>query len=131
MKDEHFFDASAIIALCSRGKADKPLEGWTLNPALYEVGNAVWKQVYLYKTFTLEEGNKALDALTEVIKKMMRTSIDDSLDILKIAVTEGLTYYDAAYLHATLKNDKTLVTNDEKLYTIAKKYVKTIKNNKL
>lgn len=125
------FDSSAIIALCDRRNVDRLLEGWTLNLALYEVGNAVWKQVYLHKTLTIDQGNIALDALTEVVKRIRKTLVEDSLDILKIAVAEGLTYYDAAYLHAAIKNDKTLVTNDEKLHTAAKKYVKTITSDKL
>ncbi len=43
------FDASAIINLCGKKKLDKLLEGWTLNLAFYEIVNAVWKQVYIYK----------------------------------------------------------------------------------
>ncbi|MEM3517655.1 MAG: hypothetical protein QXD42_04115 [Nitrososphaerales archaeon] len=33
------------------------LEGWTLNLAFYELGNAVWKQLYLYKTINTKEAN--------------------------------------------------------------------------
>ncbi len=37
----NLFDASAIINLCAEKKLDKLLEGWTLNLAFYELGNAV------------------------------------------------------------------------------------------
>jgi predicted nucleic acid-binding protein len=125
------FDSSAIIDLCGRRGADRLLEGWTIDLAFYEVGNAVWKQVYLHKTLTPDEGNTALDALTEVIKRIGKIPVDDSLDILRVAVEEGLTYYDAAYLHAAIKGGKTLVTNDEKLLTAAKKYVETLTSDRL
>jgi predicted nucleic acid-binding protein len=125
------FDSSAIIDLCGRKGVDKLLEGWTLNLAFYEIGNAMWKQVYLYKTLTLDEGSTALEALAEAVKRIRKIPVDDSLAILKIAVEEGLTYYDAAYLNAAIKNEKTLVTNDEKLYTVAKKHVKTMTSDEL
>ena len=50
---------------------------------------------------------------------------------LKIAMKEDLTYYDASYISATLKNNLTLVTDDDKLYEAGKKYVKTMKSSEL
>lgn len=125
------FDSSAIIDLCSKRSADKLLEGWTLDLAFYEVGNAVWKQVYLFKTLTPDEGMTSLDAVTEVVKMIRKVPVDDFLETLRIAVEEGLTYYDATYLQAAIKNKKTLVTNDEKLRVAAKKYVKTMTGDEL
>ena len=37
----NLYDSSAIINLCGETKIDKLLEGWTLNLAFYELGNAV------------------------------------------------------------------------------------------
>ena len=54
--------------------------------------------------------------------------IEDPQEILKIAVKENITFYDATYLYMAMKNSLTLVTDDEKLYITAKKYVKTIKS---
>ena len=125
------FDSSAIINLCSKRETNKLLENCTLNLAFYEVGNAIWKQACLHKTLTIDEGNIALDALIEVLKRMRKIPIEDPLGTLKIAVEERLTYYDAAYLNVAIKNDKTLVTNDESLYTTAKKYVKTLTSDEL
>lgn len=125
------FDSSAIIDLCSKKKADKLMEGSSLELAFYEIGNAVWKQVFLHKILTLNEGNTALEVLIEVLKRIRKIPINNYLGVLKIAVKEGLTYYDAAYLLTAIESDKTLVTNDEKLYTAAKKYVKTITSDQL
>lgn len=131
MPDKLLLDSSAIIDLCSRRNKDTLLESSTLNLAFYEVGNAIWKQVYLHKALTLDEGETALDALAEAIEQIEKIPPTDSLGILKIAVEEGLTYYDAAYLHAAIENQKTLVTNDEKLHRAAKKYVKTMTSDEL
>lgn len=125
------FDSSSIINLCAKKQIEELLEGWTLNLAFYELGNAVWKQVHLYKALTPEEGGEALDALIEVLRKMREAPIEDASAILNIAVGEGLTYYDAAYIHAAIKNGATLVTDDEKLRSIANKHVETITSEEL
>ena len=51
--------------------------------------------------------------------------IEDGSAVLSIAVEEGLTYYDASYIHAAYRNGLTLITDDERLGSIAKKYVQT------
>jgi len=125
------FDSSSIISICGERKIDKLLGGWTLNLAFYELGNAVWKQVFLHKTITINEANTVLDPLTEVFTKLKKPKTEDALDILKIAVKETLTYYDAAYIQAAVKNNLTLVTDDEKLLETGKKYIETITSKQL
>ena len=125
------FDSSSIINLCSERKIERLLEGYTLNLAFYELGNAIWKQVHLHKALTQEEGGEALAALTEVHGQMRELHIEDAPSILNIAVEEGLTYYDASYIHAAKKNDAVLVTDDRKLHTAASKYVETTTSEEL
>jgi predicted nucleic acid-binding protein len=60
----------------------------------------------------------------EVFMKLKKPESESSLEILKIAVKEGLTYYDAAYIQAAVENNLTLVTDDEQLHRAGKKYVK-------
>ncbi|MEM2240272.1 MAG: type II toxin-antitoxin system VapC family toxin [Candidatus Bathyarchaeia archaeon] len=127
----NLFDSSAIINLCGEKRIDKLFEGWTLNLAFYELGNAVWKQTYIHRTITPEEASKLLDTLTEVFINMKKPEKENGLETLKIAVREGLTYYDAAYIQAAVENKLTLVTDDEMLYRVAKKFVKTMKSNEL
>jgi len=122
---KQLFDSSSIINLCARKSLDKLLQGGILSLAFYEVGNAVWKQVYLKRSLTLEEGRKALSTLTEVLMKMNLVLIEDSSAVLGIAVEEGLTYYDASYIYAADRNGLTLVTDDERLCSTANKYVQT------
>lgn len=127
----NLFDSSAIINLCGEKKIDKLLGGWTLKLAFYELGNAVWKQVYIHKTITTDEANTVLDPLIEIFRKLKKPETEDALEILKIAVEESLTYYDASYIHAAIKNGLTLITNDKQLHKISKKYVKTITGEEL
>lgn len=127
----NLFDSSAIINLCGEKRIDKLFEGWTLNLAFYELGNAVWKQTYIHRAITPEEASKLLDTLTEVFINMKKPEKENGLETLKIAVREGLTYYDAAYIQAAVENKLTLVTDDEMLYRVAKKFVKTMKSNEL
>lgn len=105
------------------------IEGWTINLTFYELGNAVWKQVYAYKTNDENEANKLLDALTEVFMRLRKPEKENSLEILKIALKEGLTYYDAAYIQAAIENKLAQVTDDKQLLEVGKKYVKGV--NKL
>jgi predicted nucleic acid-binding protein len=119
------YDSSSIINLCAKRRLDKLLQGSTLSLAFYEVGNAVWKQVHLQRSLTREEGEKALSTLFDVLKRMNVVSIEDSSAVLSIGVEEGLTYYDASYIHAAHANGLTLITDDERLRSIAKKYVQT------
>ena len=128
---KHLFDPSSIINLCSERKIERLLEGCTLNLAFHELGNAVWKQVHLHKALTQEEGSEALAALTEMYGQMRELQVEDASSILKIAVEEGLTYYDASYIHAAIKNDAVLVTDDRKLQTAASKYVETATSDEL
>lgn len=125
------FDSSAIINICGRKRLDQLLEGWTLNLAFYELGNAVWKQVYLYRTLDLEKAKLVLNTLIEVFNKMRKISKENTIKILNHAVKNKITYYDAAYLQAAIDNNLILVTDDEKLYNISKKYVNVVTSDEL
>ena len=112
-------------------RIDRLLEGWTLNRAFYELGNAVWKQLHIHKAINTEEAKVILDPLTEVFIKLKKPKKENSLEILKIATKKGLTYYDAAYIQAAIENELTLITDDEQLYRAGKKYVKTATSDEL
>ena len=124
------FDASAIINICSRGELEK-LEGYTSSLAIFEIGNAIWKQVYQRKRLNEDEGMKVLDVMKEVLESLEKLEIDEPQDVLKIAVENGITFYDSAYLYLAIKNDLSLVTDDEKLYRIAGKYVRVLRSRDL
>jgi len=125
------FDSSAIINLCGEGKLDKLLDGWTLKLAFYELGNAVWKQVHLYKNIKPEEATVLLGSLIEVFDALKKSKDGNALEILSKALKEGINYYDASYIQAAIDNGLTLVTDDLQLYNVSKKYVKTMKSDEV
>jgi len=112
-----------------RKKFDKLLQGWTLNLAFYELGNAVWKQVHIHKKINSEEAKILLDPLLEIFSKLKKPEKENGLEAFKIATEEGITFYDASYIQAAIQNNLTLITDDEQLYEKGKKYVKTLKTN--
>ena len=118
------------MALFERKELDRLLQGWTITLSLYELGNALWKQVY-QKVLSLEEATLVLDALTSVHSRMKKVCEPDPLKALEIAVREGLTYYDAAYIQAAVEKGMVLVTEDKKLLEAASKYVKAVKSGQL
>jgi predicted nucleic acid-binding protein len=125
------FDSSAIINLCGERKLDKLLDGWTLKLAFYELGNAVWKQVHLYKNIKPEEAAVLLGSLIEVFDTLKKSKEGNALEILSKALKEDINYYDASYIQAAIDNDLTLVTDDLQLYNVGKKYVKTMKSDEV
>jgi len=127
----NLLDPSAIINLCGKKKIGKLLEGWTLNLAFYELGNAIWKQVHIHKTITTDEANTVLSLLTEIFKKLKKPETKEALETLKIAIKESLTYYDASYIQAATENGLTLVTDDKQLHTTSSKHIKTVTSDEI
>ena len=52
-------------------------------------------------------------------------------EVFSLACKEGLTIYDASYLHASIKVQATLITDDRKLREKASKYVKVLNTEQL
>ena len=96
----------------------------TVDIALVEGLNALWKHSNILKDLKPEETNLAMDDLTRVY---------DGLNIIKtrelkeetihIALTQNITVYDSLYVAAAQKLSGTLYTADQKLCTTAKKIV--------
>ena len=124
-------DASAILNLSSAGKLNPLLQGKTITLAYYEVGNALWNQIRIHRLITLEEGLKALDTLYKTIDEIEKVPLQEPKTILEVSTNEGITYYDASYIHAARLTGSKLVTDDNKLRSIAEKYVETMTSEKI
>ena len=83
------------------------------------------------RTQVHQEGDIVLDSSMEVVRRMEKIEIEKPLEILRIAVEENLTYYDASYLQAAIEKDLTLITDDKKLYVAGKKYIETLKSDEI
>lgn len=114
------FDASSIYLLAKEGRFEVLMGQSTLSLAIYELGNAILKDVRVFKSISLEEGMKAVSFLGRVLERMAIRAIDGHEDrILKLAEELRLPFYDAAYLQMAVELGAPLVTEDEVLKRVA------------
>ncbi len=124
------YDASSILDLMEEGTIPDFLDASTTSLAIFEIGNAVWKQVHLTNKLTESQGERIFLAVCLLIQKM-KNVIPDPLPALRLALKESLTYYDASYLQSAIEAGSVLVTEDSKLRKKAEKYVKVSNSSSL
>ena len=97
---------------------------------VYEVGNSLWKLVFLLKNISLNDAVEIMDILIELAEKeFIKIVYFNELTpsrIIKLAVARGLTFYDSTYIVAAEKLNAVLATEDKELREKAKEYVKVI-----
>ncbi|MEM4752797.1 MAG: type II toxin-antitoxin system VapC family toxin [Sulfolobales archaeon] len=129
---QYLYDASAILNVVKRGKLRVFLGGCTLDLAIYEVANAVWKEYYLLKKIKIETAYKLIELLSKIFNILdLHTIKGFEKEVMDIAVKEGVTVYDASYIYIATKNKLTLVTDDRKLMDVARKYVDVVTTNEI
>ena len=128
----YLFDASAIVNLVKKASLTAFAEGVTLDLALYESLNAVWKEYRLLKRIDEDTALKLAEIISDLFKIIKTLSIKGSeREILSLASREGTTVYDASYLYTALKNNLILVTDDRKLKEKASRHVKVLTSSQL
>jgi predicted nucleic acid-binding protein len=113
---------------------EKLVKGTTIYLAYYELGNALWRECHLLKRISIEEAEKSLDLMYQILERMQVTSLDNETgsEVLDTAYKFNLTFYDTAYLIEAKKSDKTLVTDDIKLAKAAENLgIKTLSSKTL
>src|SRR5271157_1106977 len=136
-KPQLLFDSNVIYLLIREmpdTAVDRLIEGYTINLAYYELGNALWRECLLLKKISLEEAQKSLGLMYAILEKMQITPIDSDTgaEVLEVAYKFSLTFYDSAYLTEAKENGKTLITDDNKLAKAAEKIgVKTLSSQVL
>jgi predicted nucleic acid-binding protein len=132
MEDKvYLFDASAIVNLIKKGFIKAFIKGFSLDLALYETMNAIWKE---HKLGRIDEKTvlEYIEVLTMAFKLFEILSIGAyEKEVFKLAVKEELTIYDASYLFLAIKNKLILVTDDEKLKNKSLKYIKVLNSKDL
>jgi predicted nucleic acid-binding protein len=132
MEDKvYLFDASAIVNLIKKGFMKAFIKGFSLDLALYETMNAIWKE---HKLGRIDEKTvlEYIEVLTMAFKLFEILSIGAyEKEVFKLAVKEELTIYDASYLFLAIKNKLILVTDDEKLKNKSLKYIKVLNSKDL
>ena len=121
------FDANAIYNLIRENPDDAVdilSEGSTIHLAYYELGNALWRECLLLKRISVQEAEKSLCFMYEILKRMQIASldIDTGRQVLDVACKFNLTFYDSAYLTEAKKSNTPLVTDDKKLARAAENF---------
>jgi predicted nucleic acid-binding protein len=126
----YLLDASALLNLIKTFGEKVPnvvKDSSIMDLTIYEVGNGVWRLVYLLKEINYDEGLKLLKAVAGLCSQLNVTGLDETLfKVYDVAFQEGLTFYDACYIISAKKAALALVTDDIQLASKAKKYVSVL-----
>ncbi|MGB9914266.1 MAG: type II toxin-antitoxin system VapC family toxin [Candidatus Bathyarchaeales archaeon] len=98
----------------------------TVDLALAECLNVIWKHTSVLKDLKVEEANVALEDLTRIydgLKIIVTREI--VAEAIKIALAQNISAYDSLYIAAAQKTNATLYTADQKLYDAAHRSVNT------
>ena len=108
-------------------KLDELLRGGeTLDLALVEVSNAIWKKTVLLGMMKYEDSIIALKAVKELLPQLLvvHESVDFLQRAMEISLKEKIPIYDSLYIALAENKGEKLITGDKKQYDVAIKYVK-------
>ena len=121
-------DSSALIAFFLREEGWRSIAKYMIQTisvdlALKEFYNALWKSVNIRKHISLDDVAKILNLFQSYIEKNML--IEPEIKYLnkafKIALDHNITVYDALYVAQALQHGKPLLTLDQKQREVARK----------
>jgi len=92
---------------------------------MYEVPNVLWKAVEK-NSIRIEDAVSILEMFVKIKPETIYFEHEDLRKALEIAVTNHMSFYDASYVAMAVKTKSVLITADQALHNIAKKYMKTI-----
>lgn len=123
----YLFDASSIVRALREAKL-VPLGGQAIQwLTVYEVINALWKEAYLLRRLGVSEASSLVNVFTELVEEMVVLEPSGlEQEVFRIAISRGLTVYDASYVALAVKHGLILVTEDKKLSSKAGNIVKVM-----
>jgi Predicted nucleic acid-binding protein, contains PIN domain len=100
--------------------------GETLDLALVEVSNAIWKKTVLLGMMKYEDSIIALKAVKELLPQLLvvHKSVDFLQRAMEISLKEKIPVYDSLYIALAEDKGEKLITGDKKQHDVAIKYVK-------
>ncbi|MDR2707697.1 MAG: type II toxin-antitoxin system VapC family toxin [Nitrososphaerota archaeon] len=128
---QYLFDASAFIFLIKKANVQTTLQQlqnlFILDLTVYEVGNTLLKESNITKFLTSKEINTLEKVTQTILSKTEKIINQDSTfqQIIKIAKTENLSFYDSSYIYYAKQNNIQLITEDQTFRNKARKYVQT------
>ncbi|HDD64185.1 MAG TPA: DNA-binding protein [Thermoprotei archaeon] len=126
----YVFDACSILNLIKRACMKPFLNGVTLDLAFYECLNAIWREHVLLGKLDADTALEYVGLITDTFKVLHVVSFGNlGGEVYKLAVEEEITVYDAAYLLEAMRGGCILVTDDEKLEEVSRRYVKVVRSS--
>ncbi len=128
---KYLIDASSLLLLIKnkdiKDILDYLQESVILDLTFYEIGNAIWKESTLTRLITLQEAEKLGTVAQTMLASINRVTIGTEIfqQILRIAQTEKLSYYDSSYIYVAKERSLILITEDKELRTKGQNYVST------
>jgi predicted nucleic acid-binding protein len=108
------FDSSSIYACVKSGNHGLLKGNCSVILARYELGNVIWKETMLRKTFSIAEAGHLIAFIDKIMETMvlLHPPIEE---VFSTAVNFGLSYYDASYVYCAQNTNGVLITEDAKL----------------
>ncbi|MEM5833775.1 MAG: type II toxin-antitoxin system VapC family toxin [Candidatus Aenigmatarchaeota archaeon] len=80
----------------------------------------------------IETAYKVIELISGIFNVLNLHSVKGfEKEVIDIAVREGVTFCDASYMYIALRNKLTLVTDDRKLMSVARKYVNVVTTSEI
>ncbi|MDR0318507.1 MAG: type II toxin-antitoxin system VapC family toxin [Nitrososphaerota archaeon] len=128
---QYLFDTSAFIFLIKKANVQTTLQQlqnlFILDLTVYEVGNTLLKESNTTKFLTPKEIDTLEKVTQTILSRTEKITNQDATfqQIMKIAKTENLSFYDSSYIYFAKQNNIQLITEDQTFRNKAKKYVQT------
>jgi predicted nucleic acid-binding protein len=99
---------------------------YTVDLALAEGLNVIWKHTSILKDLKVEEANPAVEDLTRIYDGLnIIAAREITVEAMQVALTQTIAVYDALYIAAAQKINGTLYTADQKLHDAANELTNT------
>ena len=114
-------DANSIILLTRAGEIPETSDETVVAStgiAAYELGNAVWKDLHIFKRLSKEEADLLLTMFHKTLSRMKvepQSELSERIEVLRNSDNLGISYYDSSYLTSAIRLEATLVTEDKRL----------------
>ena len=120
-------DSSAIAKFLLKEKGWERVKGfllekpYTLELAMKEVTNAIWRRVTLLRDIGVEKALIILNDLLELKKSLLKVEPQDLYlgQALKIAIESQIPVYDALFIVQAITKQAVLITSDERQCKLA------------
>jgi predicted nucleic acid-binding protein len=129
---QYFFDASSIYNLSKEGKTISLVRHCTSSLARYELGNILLKERKIRKIINEAEQRYLLITITKALNFMSIIDVkNNEQEIIDLAISNDLSFYDSSYFYLAKKSNMTLVTEDGPLAKKAKEQIEVKKAQEL